>query len=482
MERRFIFCIALVLPVFFWRKHPSQKRENIIIMNYRKIYILLVCLFFVVWQSCRKDYTYVSPPPPGAHSTDSLEVVLVTTPPNKITSPYWGKANYLAVHTADVSKSMLYQYGWLNMTGTYNGLNSFSSKSPSLTLKAAYDNDNLYILAEWLDTVADFSYGSWFYNGPTDPRKSDTATGWTKQKNCDRLAMAFEINSASGGAGAFSSVGCAASCHGSGSSAAMYPSAGSVDIWNWNTAHSAPLGYAEDMVANAGGLSSDAGNKMWAPNDGANGPMYEWNGVAQNITLPNGSAAILDPAYYLMNTTSFTGNAHGGDTIFHKIYAGNADACSTCHGEKGEGGDYGALNSVAFNGKSRSTLITSMNNQPEMATYFPKLDSAALVNVLAYIRGMAGVPGAVLSMPTGSNADITAISNVTPIDIKNAYLPKTNKHVKYQVLITRKLKTNNADDVQFDLSKAKTYVFGIALMDNDAKNHIGSTKEVLIFK
>ena len=58
----------------------------------------------------------------------------------------------------------------------------------------------------------------------------------------------------------------------------------------------------------------------------------------------------------------------------------------------------------------------------------------------------------------------------------------TNHHTKYQVLITRKLKTNNADDIQFDLTANKVYTFGVALMDNDGKNHIGSAKEVLTFK
>lgn len=455
-------------------------------MNSIKRYCLLTGIVaFVVWgQSCRKDFTYVVPPPPGPHAMDTLEADLVSTPPNKITSPYWSKANYLQVNAVNISTSQLYGYGWLNMTGTYNGLASFSSKNPGLTIKAAYDNNNLYILAEWEDTVGNFSYGSWMYNGPTDSRKPDTTNGWTSQKNCDHFALAFEISSASSPAGAFSSVGCAASCHGSGSSAVMSPTSGSVDVWDWNTAHSAPLGYAEDMVASSDGLSWDAGTRMWTPNTNGNGPLYEWNGVTQNVTLPSGTTAILDPAFYLLNsaTTAYTGNPHGGDTIFHKIYSGNADACATCHGDNGEGAAYGALNSPALNGKSRTTLISNMNNEPEMAAYFPRLDSAALVNVLSYIRGMAGIPGALLQEPTGSNADITAVTNVTPIDIKNAYIAQTNKHNKYQVLLIRKLKTNNPDDVQFDLSAKRFYQFGVALMDNDGKNHIGSLKETLTFK
>jgi hypothetical protein len=451
----------------------------------KKYALLVVCLSIVMWQSCRKDYSYVTPPPPPPHSLDTLEATFVTAAPDKISSTYWSKANFLGVNTTDVSKGLLYDYGWLNMTGTFGGLNSFCSKNPGLTLKAAYDSVNLYILAEWQDTTGNFSAGSLVYTGPSDPRKADTTNGWTKQRHDDHFSMAWEISSASSPGGTFTGVGCVASCHGSGESAAMYPSSGSVDLWNWNTAHSAPLGYAEDMVANAGGISDDAGNKMWASNiNGTSGPKFEWNGTAQNITLPNGSTAILDPAFYLLSTstTPYTGDPHGGDTTFHKIFPGNADACSTCHGDKGQGGEYGSINSVGLNGKSRGALAASMNNTPEMAAYFPTLDAAGLVNVVAYIRGLAGVPGSVLSAPSGSNADIIAISNVTPIDVKNAYLPQTNKHNKYQVLIIRKLKTNNSDDVQFDLSKSKTYIFGVALMDNDGKNHIGSVKETIKFK
>ncbi|MCX6185485.1 MAG: hypothetical protein NTU43_00615 [Bacteroidetes bacterium] len=87
-------------------------------------------------------------------------------------------------------------------------------------------------------------------------------------------------------------------------------------------------------------------------------------------------------------------------------------------------------------------------------------------------------------MPTAgsSSADIVAISNVTPTQISNSLFTSTNHHQKYQVLIKRKLKTTNPDDVQFDLNANKNYVFGVALMDNDGKNHIGSVKETLTFK
>ena len=116
-----------------------------------------------------------------------------------------------------------------------------------------------------------------------------------------------------------------------------------------------------------------------------------------------------------------------------------------------------------------------------MSAYWTPLSPSDKNDIVAFLRGLSGVPGYYLTTPDGSNADIKAVSNVTPVNIKDAMLTATNHHTKYQVLITRKLSTNNSDDVQFTPSQG-TYKFGVALMDNDGKNHIGSTVETLTFK
>ena len=218
--------------------------------------------------SCRKDYLYEPPPPHTSQPTSTLNAELVTTPPNELTSAYWTTADYLKVTSQNMSTKQLYGDGMLNMTGTFLGLSSFDNNiDPGLKLKAAYDNENIYILAEWTDPQVDPEFARWFYSGPADPLKTDSDSSWTQQGNCDRFAMAFEIQSASSSAGTFSNVGCQAACH-AGSTAAMHPDAGTVDIWDWNLAHSAPLGYVEDMVANPSGLSDDGGTPMW-PGTGA---------------------------------------------------------------------------------------------------------------------------------------------------------------------------------------------------------------------
>jgi hypothetical protein len=51
----------------------------------------------------------------------------------------------------------------------------------------------------------------------------------------------------------------------------------------------------------------------------------------------------------------------------------------------------------------------------------------------------------------------------------------------YTVQVRRKLQTGNPDDVQFDPATKKEYVFGVAVMDKDGKNHAGSPREILKF-
>jgi len=437
--------------------------------------------------SCRKDYLYEPPAPHTSKPTSSLIAEYVDAAPNLITSPFWKTADYLKILSQNVSTGNLYGDGMLNMTGTFGGLNTFNKGTdPGLTLKAAYDKNYVYILAEWTDPNVNPQFGNWAWNGVADYLKSSESNqGWTSQGNCDRFSMAFEIQSASSSFGTFSSVGCQAACHNSGTPA-MHTDAGMVDVWNWNLAHSSPLGYAEDMVANKDSLFNDAGQKFWMRNrKGANdrsGPAYEWDGSSQNVNLADGKTAILDPKFYLLNKTLFKGDIRKGDSIYHK--ATQPGECNTCHGEKGEGASETAINSIAQGAQSRSTLLTNMGNVSDMGPYLSGLSNADLDNLVAYIKGICAgsTPGSYLLMPSGSSADITAISNVTGLQITNAASPTKNIHTTYQVLIIRKLKTGNNDDVQFDLSNSHDYKFGVALMNADGKNHIGSIVETLTFK
>lgn len=443
--------------------------------------IIGLSIYLIGIHSCTDDY-FVPIPLPVPElplETVNLEATFVSTPPTNVNSNYWREADYLKVTMTDLSTHKLYsEDGLLNMTGTYNGVESFNrGADPELILKAAYDDINLYMLIEWTDSYLNASRSSWLWNGKPDPLKNDSANGWTSQRNDDNLALAFEIEPTSGPSGIFSNVGCVATCH----QGTMKPETGNVDIWNWSLALSEPLGFAFDMHADQdSGLVFDQGQISFTRNTRINGknrsgPLYEWSGATQEFTNFSGTNVILDPAYYLLEKIPFTGNISNGE----KLYFHEDKGCYHCHGINGNGNgeiDNGpAFTNLRMNRFSRENLINSASSASHTGqTYFNKLSPAEKEDIISRIRGFAGIPGFILKMPESADIDIVSGSN--------QLLARLNADsVRYKVLLTRKLNTEKENDVVFNVSVSSSYTFGIALMDNDGKNHIGSSYESLIF-
>jgi hypothetical protein len=430
----------------------------------------------VVVNGCSEDETPTAPPPPGGKATTTLQAAKVSTPPNTPGSPYWSGANWFPVTSTPMSVGRLYGDGQLNMSGTYSGTTDFNGgNDPELTLKAAYDNDNMYILAEWTDSDFDVDRRRWLFNGPTDPLKpGESAVGWTSQLNDDKLGLCFEIDAASSGFGGFAAAGCAASCHDPGTGVDMRPQAGKVDIWHWKTSRSEPLGYINDQFSDPAGRKNDTGGSIENRNRPAggndrSGPAFEWDGTPQLVTRSDGGTVSLDPAYILFNKTAFTGDAAAGDVVYQ-------NSCAACHGASGQGASGPAVNAPTFTRIPRADLAVTLSNSSHPgATAYNGLSSTEQTNLMARLRGFSGIPGYYLTQPTGSQADVKTVTNVSLQLIDN----KT--HATYRLLMIRKLQTGNADDVQFDLGQSTSYKFGVALMDNDGRNHIGSRVETLVF-
>lgn len=444
---------------------------NIKIMTARGI---AISLLLVILHSCQNDY-FVPKPRPIPETSDPTEVLeakYVTQSPDKINSAYWKTADYLPVTLQDVSTGNLYGDGLLNTTGTLNGLLDFNSgESVDLTLKAAYDDNKVYILVEWNDDDKDASRYSMLYNGHPDENKpTEDTMAWTSQRNDDQMALAFNISVPD-----FDANGCQTACH----SGAMNTVSGSLDIWNWSLALSEPLGYALDMNCTDQGLVNDAGTPLYYPNMTSgyrSGPLYVWNGVEQNVIRRNESPNKLDPGFYIYNSNKedWFGDIPAGLPYYEK------ECGKSCHGKHGEGGGP-SMDGPAFNipGQmnkySYETFVQyAGSNEHSGAAYFDRLNDVQRKNVLAVIRGFTGVPGHILQDPSGSSADIGATSNVITARV-------TPEGTRYSVLIVRDLNTGNADDIQFDPDTKESYTFGIALMDGDGANHIGSLKETLTF-
>jgi len=407
-----------------------------------------------------------------------LEAKRMASPPSGIDDPVWDQLAPFQVDVSAMSSGLVYGDGQLNMSGTFGGVPDFNEGNPAnLELRAIHDGTDLFILAEWNDVKFNLDRRRWLYNGPLDPLKADeSADGWTSQLSDDKIALAFEIESASSEFGAFADVGCASSCHNvAGEGLDMRPAAGKVDIWHWKTSRSEPLGYVADQVTDPdNGRKDDAGGSIEhrnRPEGGTNrsGPDTEWDGTMQEFERWDGEMVTLDPAYILLDghRTAFAGDAEAGDAIF-------ATSCSACHGDVGQGGIGPALEDVSFSRVSRADLDTDISaaDHPGSAAY-TALSMDEQTDLLARLRGMSGVPGYYLTPPEGSVADIVTQTNVDYTLVDSAALERTH----YSVLIIRALDTGNDDDAQF--TPGNEYPFGVALMDNDGRNHIGSRREFL---
>jgi len=408
---------------------------------------ILLCLYL---SGCVSEV--VEPPKPvTSEPTSTLEARYVSTPPNKLNASYWKTADYLPLSASNqVTGQVQAADGLFNMSGTYSGLSGFNKgKDPQIKLKAAYTDDSLYVLITWMDTLYNASQSNWLYNGPTDPNKAGSTTGWTSQRADDNLILSFDMG------------------------------AGNRDLWNWSVALSEPLGHAIDMIDNGSGAVTDAGNKSYVRNaisDNRSGPQYAWDGTEQTLIRKYGGQTLLDPGYFLMNKSAFTGDIAAGDTYFL------AECGSVCHGTNGDG-DTGAANPVGialnlpgqFTGWTRAELdnFASDAGQHEGATHYPPANSDR-DNLYARLRGFSGIPGYYLQNPSGSTSDVFSLSNV-----KLANIEKYNKG--YQVLLVRALTTGQTDDISFSPAQ-NTYTFNFYVRDNDAINQIGSTNQTLTFK
>jgi len=405
-----------------------------------------------LWMSCENYQNEVIkiPPPKVSMPTTTLEAHYTTTPPNSITSSYWKTANYLPINAQNqVTGQVPAADGLYNMSGTFHGLTDFNKgKDPKATLKAAYDDNNIYVLVSWKDTTYNISNSNWVFNGPADPNKNGSTTGWTSQRSDDKMMLSFDMGS---------------SQH---------------DVWNWSMALSEPLGYAIDMIKNNSGTNVDAGNKSYLRNsagsDNRSGPQYQWDGVQQELTRTFGGLTILDPGFYLLTKMNFVGDALAGNTVYQ-------NNCARCHGVNGDGNgvDEQAASFITpgfMNRYTRSSFVAfASSGGHDGSTDFSTLTDKQIDDVFARLRGFSGVPGYYLQNPTGSNSDVHTLSNVQLAKIDG------NNSKGYSVLLIRALNTGNADDIVFTPTVGQ-YQFNINLSDNDDLNSIGSVNQTLTFK
>jgi mono/diheme cytochrome c family protein len=393
--------------------------------------------------------------PPVAEEKPTLEAAYVTTPPNSLGASFWSTADYVKISVTDQLKEQLAaEAGLLNVHGTYNGISDFNGGDlSSLVLKAAYDNENLYILASWNDKTINASDGNWIFNGPKDPLKIEDTVGWTSQRSSDNIIFAFKNEG------------------------------NSKDVWKWSLAISEPIGFAIDMNDPGTGWVPDDGDKVFVRNAAGDdpyrsGPKYEWNGMAQELARDPGGNTILDPGYWLLNKSEFTADILNGDAKFQQN-------CSVCHGKNGEGHAIidpeapALLEPGKYNRFTAEALNSTLSDSSAHAGYvfWERLSDTDKTDVVARLKAFSGIPGYYLQNPSGSSADVHTVSGT---NLAKVNYGTTNSG--YKVLFIRKLKTGFSDDIQFDLTKSRQYEFEIYLQDNDNTNMVGAVSKELTFK
>jgi len=149
-------------------------------------------------------------------------------------------------------------------------------------LKALYDNDNIYLLAQWTD-------GHNLKNGQADPSESVDKnlwsygdTSWTKSGNEDRFAILWNSGDVFG-------ASCGKMCHSDGS---HKTGTGNADVWHWKSARTNQVGLSDDKWWSTAGRESDS-SAISAYSDNSTGagdaPMYSGPITNDNfIIIPEG--------------------------------------------------------------------------------------------------------------------------------------------------------------------------------------------------
>ncbi|MFQ5649299.1 MAG: ethylbenzene dehydrogenase-related protein [bacterium] len=113
-----------------------------------------------------------------------------------------------------------------------------------LTIKAMIDQDNLYVLAQWMDksSTENIAKSQWSFDG----------TSWSQAGDEDRVGIIWDMGQ-NGDDGAT----CTTMCH---QGIAMQTQIGKVDVWHWKSARTNPLGYSDDKFWDTTGRHGDTGS------------------------------------------------------------------------------------------------------------------------------------------------------------------------------------------------------------------------------
>lgn len=415
--------------------------------------------------------------PGAAQQTTDLEAKKVAD--ENAALAYLQTGDYYVANVTDTEGSLNWTYpGEFNMTGSKLGIGPID-----VTMRAAYTNTDLYILLNWHDKTGsnDLNRRRWLYNvkdlfppnGFIDGFNETVPVqdGWSVNLNDDKFGLMFAVdnpdnvttdgtNNIGLPAGTtFTQKGCGVACH---AALDMAPPNGRVDLWHWKTSRSNPQGLVNDQYGGAGdprktdpGTATEIRNFLAGGNNKTAGPDQVWDGTAQVV-----DGRTLDAVNFLLSghTIKIEGDADAGQNI----YAVN---CQGCHGKdgKGVGKDFTSPALALWTSQQLKDKVKTGSMAVYMPGYPNNISDTDVNNIVARLRGFFGVPGYILGIPAPgeSSGDLKVLNAGTVFDAGN-----------YTVVVKRKLDTGDVThDVKFEAGN--TYIFGLAIMDRDGKNHAG---------
>ncbi|MEX1241570.1 MAG: ethylbenzene dehydrogenase-related protein [Cyclobacteriaceae bacterium] len=129
---------------------------------------------------------------------------------------------------------------------------------PSVTLRSAYDDNNIYFLAEWVDPTQSLAREPWYFDAATKRWKKESGapafspTGSITRQAFyeDKFAMLWNVNNSVSG---WNSGTCYKSCHtglpASDGSSRHFTNFGTekIDMWHWKSVRLNPIGQFDDQ-------------------------------------------------------------------------------------------------------------------------------------------------------------------------------------------------------------------------------------------
>ncbi len=378
--------------------------------------------------SCTKGDQVLDVPQPINSSTD-LVSIKTTTPPvlDGIIDGMWANSPKLQFSTAvpEVTGDVFRGY-----TGNI---------IPSVTLRSAYDNDNIYFLVEWLDPTESINRQPWYFDPGTQRWAQESGSPTFSGSGAitrpafyeDKLAFLWNVNKSVNG---WNNGTCYKSCHtglpasdGSSRHFTNFPTE-KIDMWHWKSVRGGINGamqfddqYQDNTYPN--GRKNDAGAQAYADNK-------------QTLVMTGTATSVSVPKYVIPGISNYR-------WILQSETNGAAIAKQV----------------IAVSTTGVLTLSDATTIDPNIGTDYQRVGLGV---------GAKAIPGLVISAFDGSRGDISC----------KAIYTGTGWILEFK----RALKTADVDNRDIDFSTLEDHYFGMSIFENAQIAHSIKPNLVLKFK